>query len=125
MINLKPCSRCGKETANTCLTCKNPLCPACEEDDPMCTECRAKVQDSPSEINRLLETIDLEYQAANRALYGFMQGAAQHKWITERLENIDRMRERMIDIVGDEAEANRLVMEQLDKSGQKPEEGSC
>jgi hypothetical protein len=81
----------------------------------MCADCRSHAQDEQSEVRKLLETIDLEHQAAQRALYGFMQGTAQHDFITKRLENIDRMRERMIDIIGNEDEANQLVMRQMDK----------
>jgi hypothetical protein len=84
----------------------------------MCAECRNKVQRrGQSELGRMLEIIDLEYQGAQRALYGFMQGAAQHEFITARMEGIERMRERVIDLVGDEDEANRMVIEQLEKSG--------
>lgn len=118
----KPCTRCSKLTQNTCITCANPLCPACEEDDPMCADCRAKVQQGgQSEVKRLLEIIDLEYQSAQQALYGFVQGTSQHEFITKRMEGIDRMRERVIDLVGDEHEANKMVIEQLDKSAKTQE----
>jgi hypothetical protein len=69
-----------------------------------------------SAVKRLLEIIDLEYRAAQQGLYGLAAGTSQHDFITKRMEGIEHMRERVIDLVGDEDEANRMVMEQLEKS---------
>lgn len=82
-----------------------------------------------SELKHLLTLIDLEYQAAHLALYGVATGISNHQFINQRLENMERMRERVVDLVGDEEQANLMVMEQLEKSDkaaqktEKPEGG--
>jgi len=88
----------------------------------MCAVCRGKVQQerNQSEVARLLEIIDLEYRSAQQGLSGLAEGCSQHAFITSRMENMERMRQRVIGLVGNEDKANGLVMEQLDKSGQEP-----
>jgi hypothetical protein len=74
-----------------------------------------------SEIRRLVEEIDLQYQAAQYALSGKAVGIAQHAFITARMENIERAREQLIDLVGNEEEANKLVIERMNKTADKGE----
>jgi hypothetical protein len=73
-------------------------------------------EEQGSAVARALEIIDAEYRAAQQGLYGLAAGTSQHDFITRRMEGIERMRERVIDLVGDEDEANRMVMEQLERS---------
>jgi len=73
-------------------------------------------EEQGSAVARLLEIIDLEYRAAQQGLYGLAAGTSQHDFITRRMEGIEHMRERIIDLIGDEDKANRMVIDQLSKS---------
>ena len=74
-----------------------------------------------SDVQRLLRTIDTEYQAAALGLSGLALGTAQHRFITKRMENIEHAREQLVEIVGNPDEATRLVVEQMNKSADKGE----
>ncbi len=69
-----------------------------------------------SEVARLMRQIELEYEAAQRGLYGFAAGAAKHQFITARMENIGRYHEKMIELVG-EKEAVKALAEALEQAG--------
>jgi hypothetical protein len=45
-------------------------------------------QQNQSEVARIRALIDTEYQASHLALHGLAQGAAQHEFITKRMERI-------------------------------------
>lgn len=53
-----------------------------------------------SEVARLRQQIEMEYEAAERGLYGFAEGAAQHAFITARMENIGTCFEELQGLVG-------------------------
>jgi hypothetical protein len=72
-----------------------------------------------SDVARLLQQIDLEYQAASLALSGFALGTSMHEFITARMERIEDARDQLVDLVGDEDQANKLVIEQMNKSADK------
>jgi hypothetical protein len=67
-----------------------------------------------SEVARLLEQINEEYEAAQRGLSGFAHGSAKHDFITARMENVGRLHNELQEIVGDEAIA--LVAERISKT---------
>jgi hypothetical protein len=67
-----------------------------------------------SEVARLLERINAEYEAAQRGLSGFAFGSAKHEFITARMENVGRLHDELHAIVGDESIA--LVAEALKKT---------
>ncbi len=67
-----------------------------------------------SEVARLMHQIQMEHEAAQRALYGLAQGTAQHEFITARMENIGRCGEQLKHVVGDAAEGARLLIVALD-----------
>ena len=69
-----------------------------------------------SEVARLMRQIELEYEAAQRGLYGFAAGAAKHQFITARMENIGRYHEKMKELVG-EKEAVKALAEALEQAG--------
>jgi hypothetical protein len=71
-----------------------------------------------SEIARLMAEIDLQYQAAQYALSGQAVGIAQHQFITARLERIESARQELVELTGDEDQANQLVITQMEKSAQ-------
>ena len=66
-----------------------------------------------SEVRRLLERIDAESAAANRALYDPTLGMAKHQFITARMENIQGYHEQLAAII-DPTIATQLVVERLD-----------
>ena len=74
-----------------------------------------------SDVQRLLRTIDTEYQAAALGLSGLALGTSQHRFITARMENIEHAREQLVELVGNPDEATRLVVEQMNKSADKGE----
>jgi len=77
-------------------------------------------QEHISEVARLLQQIQEEYEAAQRGLTGLALGTAQHEFITKRMEGIEEARENLEHIVGPD-EAMRLVVQQLE-SPHKTEE---
>lgn len=58
--------------------------------------------ENQSEVARLLKQIELEYEAAQRALHGFAAGTIKHKFITARMENIGRCHDQLKTLVGEE-----------------------
>lgn len=77
-------------------------------------------QSNQSDVARLLKTIDLEYQAAHLALEGVALGTSMHQFITARLERIEGARKELVNLVGDPDKANKLVIEQMNKSADQP-----
>ncbi len=74
------------------------------------------MEENKSEVARLMRQIELEYEAAQRGMYGFAAGAAKHQFITARMENIGRYHEKMIELVG-EKEAVKALAEALEQAG--------
>lgn len=64
-----------------------------------------------SEVRRLLEQIDAEYEAAKHGLQGVAQGMAHHQFMTARAENIQALQKRLGEVVGDQDTATRLVIQ--------------
>jgi len=71
--------------------------------------------ESSSEVARLRERIQLEYEAAQRGLSGIAQGTAQHAFITRRLENMAEHHRELEQLVG-EQEATSILKEVLEQS---------
>jgi hypothetical protein len=78
-------------------------------------------QRNESDVQRLLRTIDTEYQAASLGLSGLALGTSMHSFITARMENIEHARAQLVELVGDPDEATRLVVEQMNQSADKGE----
>lgn len=53
-----------------------------------------------SEITRIRQEIQDEYEAAQRGLSGFASGTARHNFITARTENIGALHEQLVELVG-------------------------
>jgi RPA family protein len=64
-----------------------------------------------SEVSRLLQQIEQEYQAAQAALNGYAM-TAQHAFITTRLENMSRIHDHLQQIVG--VDAIKLIAERIE-----------
>jgi len=56
-----------------------------------------------SEVARLLDRIDAEYEAGQRALQGLCYGTSQHEFITKRMENMGQLHQELRNMVGDAA----------------------
>ena len=65
-----------------------------------------------SEVARLLQQIELEYEAAQRALNGLASGASKHQYITARMERMHACHSALKDLVG-EQEATRMMNDTL------------
>ena len=68
-----------------------------------------------SEVARLRLRILLEYEAAQRGLSGTAQGAAQHAFIVQRMENMADHHQALRQLVG-EQEAIKILVEVLEQS---------
>ncbi len=73
-----------------------------------------------SEVARLLEQIDREYEAAQNGLYG-MAITARHDFIAARMENIAQHYRSLSQLV-DADEARTLILGQLAPEKEKKEE---
>lgn len=62
-----------------------------------------------SEVAQLRQRIDLEYKAAQQGLSGTAQGAAQHAFITKRLENMAECHQTLQQLVGVQGAIQILV----------------
>jgi len=74
--------------------------------------------ESKSEVARLREQIRLEYEAAQRGLYGTAQGTTRHAFITQRLDNIAACHITLKQLVG-EHEAIKVLVEIFDQPGKE------
>lgn len=72
--------------------------------------------ESKSDVARLMRQIELEYEAAQRGMYGFAGGAGKHEFITAKMENMGRCHEKLITLVG-EKEATRALARALEQAG--------
>jgi hypothetical protein len=76
-------------------------------------------QGSQSDVQRLLAEIDINYTAAQLGLSGLALGTSMHSFISARMERIENARRELVQLVGDEDAASRLVIEQMNKSADK------
>ena len=72
-------------------------------------------RESKSEVARVLEQIELEFQAAQRGLYGLAFGTAKHEFITSKMEQMGKLHEKLQTMVG-EKEAVKLLAETLENA---------
>ena len=73
------------------------------------------MSENKSEVARVLEQIELEFQAAQRGLYGLAFGSAKHEFITCKMEQMGHLHEQLQALVG-EQEAVKLLAETLEKA---------
>jgi hypothetical protein len=55
-----------------------------------------------SEINRIRQQIQDEYEAAQQGLSGLASGTARHDFISSKTENIGKCHEQLVKLVGPE-----------------------
>jgi hypothetical protein len=65
---------------------------------------------SESEIMRLRKRLEQEYEAARWGLTGLATGAAQHRFITARIRNMERCHKKLARLVGED-EATAIALE--------------
>jgi hypothetical protein len=63
----------------------------------------SETRGNQSEVARILEQISLEYEAAQRGMYGFAYGSTKHEFITARMENMGNLHNKLQEIVGESA----------------------
>lgn len=73
------------------------------------------MSENKSEVARVLEQIELEFQAAQRGLYGLAFGSAKHEFITSKMEQMGKLHEKLQTMVG-EQEAVKLLAETLENA---------
>jgi hypothetical protein len=72
--------------------------------------------EAKSEVARLMQQIEVEFQSASQGLHGLASGTAQHTFITKRMENIGGLHEQLRELIGDDAMP--LIVEKLDQLNQ-------
>jgi len=73
-------------------------------------------RENKSEVARIMRQIELEYEAAQRGLYGFAAVAGKHEFITARMENIGAYHEKLKTLVGEE-QAVVALAQALEQAG--------
>ena len=68
-----------------------------------------------SEVAWQLEQIRLQYEAAERGLTGLAQGTARHQFITARMEQMGKLHEELVMLIGAE-QATRLFAGTLENA---------
>jgi len=56
-----------------------------------------------SEIARILAQIEREYEAGKSGLQGLAQGTSRHSFISARMENMGKLHQELMALVGKEA----------------------
>ena len=77
----------------------------------------ATTSEPKSEVARLMQQIDAEYEAGRQALHGPALGTAQHAFITRRMENMATQFATLRALVGDE-EAMQAMIAWQDKEAE-------
>lgn len=67
-----------------------------------------------SDVARLKRQIEAEQVSAQRAIGSFAYGAAQHQFITRRLERMGELHEELMGLVG-ESDSNAFLMGAMNK----------
>lgn len=70
--------------------------------------------ENKSEVARLLQQFDTEYEAAQRGLSGLAYGTSIHEFITAKMEGMENAREQLESLVGEER-TMELIKEQWNK----------
>ncbi|MGH2495344.1 MAG: hypothetical protein ACRDIV_11630 [Ktedonobacteraceae bacterium] len=73
------------------------------------------MSENKSEVARVLEQIELEFQAAQRGLSGLAFGSAKHEFITSKMEQMGKLHEKLQTMVGEE-QAVKLLAETLENA---------
>jgi len=77
-------------------------------------------QENKSEVARLRQQIRQEYEAAQQGLTGLAEGAAQHAFITRKMENMELCYSMLKNLLG-ETQATQLFTETLEQADNHPE----
>jgi hypothetical protein len=87
--------------------------------DPRCSNlCSHLANGNKSEVARLREQIEAEYEAAHQALYGLAQGTARHDIIQAHMANAQQYGQQLIDRIGKD-EALPIIVQAIDEAVQE------
>lgn len=75
--------------------------------------------ENKSEVARLRERLELEYQAAEWGLHGFAAGVSRHEFITAKMERMGDYHQQLAQLIGTD-EATRMLVEIIDRTGPAP-----
>ena len=89
------------------LQSQNPPSSSNHESERQAT-CASHSLEGKSEVARLLQQIEAEYEAAKRGLSGLSFGAARHDFINARMDQVAVCLEQLVAHLGEE-EATRLI----------------
>jgi hypothetical protein len=78
------------------------------------------IEPHKSEVARLREQIEREYEAARLGLYGLAQGTARHEIITAHMVNAQQYGQQLIDQIGQD-EALPIIIEAMDEGHNRAE----
>lgn len=81
------------------------------------------IQPHKSEVARLREQIEAEYEAARLALYGLAQGIARHEIISAHMANAQQYGQQLIEQLGPD-EALPIIIEAMDEGTNKADASS-
>lgn len=70
---------------------------------------------SYSEVARLREQVELEYEAMMRGLHGFAEGSAIHEFISARMARVESYHGELAKKVG-ESEATEIICDLYNKA---------
>ncbi len=74
-----------------------------------------------SEVARILNQIQAEYESGTRGLCGLAAGTAKHQFITARMERIGQLHSALGEIVGED-QATALLVATLEDVSHSPDD---
>jgi len=75
--------------------------------------------ETKSEVARILAQIEQEHEACRSGLQGLAQGISRHSFITARMEQMSKLHQELMELVG--TSAMGLIVMRLDKTAQPSE----
>jgi hypothetical protein len=77
------------------------------------------IDENQSEVARLRERLEREYQAAEWGLHGLAAGVSRHEFITAKMERMGECHQQLAQLIGTD-EATRMLVEIIDGTGPAP-----
>ena len=68
-----------------------------------------------SEVARLREQVELEYEAMMRGLTGFAEGSAMHEFISARMARVESYHDKLAKEIGDD-KATQIIFDLYNKA---------
>jgi hypothetical protein len=77
------------------------------------------IDENQSEVARLRERLEREYQAAEWGLHGLAAGVSRHEFITAKMGRMGECHQQLAQLIGTD-EATRMLVEIIDGTGPAP-----